>query len=258
MKKILVTGGSGTLGREVVNKLLSQHYETSILTSNPKTVMPDACGIFVGDLAKNTGLKEAVNNKDVIIHCASEPKDSLKVDIEGTLNLTNAADKNKTRHIIYISIVGIDKSDFSFYKIKSAVEDIIEECRIPFTILRVTQFHNFVLNIINNLENSDGIINVPEGMQFQSIDVREVAGYLVDLINEAAYDLLPGRGGPEILDLGEMVKSYLKISGSTNTFRLSKIKSEMNDMFSSGINLIPSSKYGKITWREFLKTQFTL
>ena len=137
-----------------------------------------------------------------------------------------------------------------------AIEDIIEECRIPFTILRVTQFHNFVLNIINNLENFDGIINVPEGMRFQSIDVREVAGYLVELIKESAYGRLPGRGGPEILDLGEMIKSYLEISGSTNTFKLSKIKSEMNDLFSSGINLIPSSKYGKITWREFLKTQF--
>ena len=177
-------------------------------------------------------------------------------DIEGTHNLINATNKNKTRHIIYISIVGIDKSDYPYYKTKSDVENIIQECGIPFTILRTTQFHNLVLNIINSLENLDGIINVPEGMRFQSIDVGEVAGYLVELIKEAAYGLLSGRGGPEIPDIEEMVKSYLEISGSTNTFRLCKIKNERNDMFSSGITLCPSNKYGKITWREFLNTQF--
>ena len=256
MEKVLVTGGSGTLGREVVNELLSQHYETCILTSKENTVMSGNCRIFVGNLEKNTGLKDALNNTDVVIHCASNPKKSLKVDIEGTRNLINAIDRNKTRHIIYISIVGVDKSNYPYYKIKVDVENIIKECGIPFTILRTTQFHNLVLNIISGLETIDGIINVPQGMKFQSIDVGEVAGYLVELIKGDGCGLLPDRGGPEILGIEEIVKSYLEISGLKNTFKLCEIKNERNDMFSSGINLCPSNKYGKISWRQFLLAQF--
>ena len=256
MERVLVTGGSGTLGREVVSRLLSHHYETCILTSKENTVMPGNSRIFVGDLGKNTGLKEALNNIDVVIHCASNPKKSLEVDVEGTRNLINAIDKNKTRHIIYISIVGVDKSNYPYYKTKVAVENMIKEGSIPYTILRTTQFHNLVLNIISGLETIDGIINVPQGMKFQSIDVGEVASYLLELVKENGCGLLPDRSGPEILSIGGMVKSYLEISGQNNSFKLCEIKNERNDMFSSGINLCPSNKYGKISWSQFLQTQF--
>lgn len=254
MEKVLVTGGSGTLGREVVDKLLSQQYETSILTSKENTVMPRGCRIYIGDLEKNTGLKEALENIDIIIHCASNPQNSLKVDIEGTKNLINATNRNRISRIIYISIVGVVKSDYPYYKTKVAVENMIKECGIPFTILRTTQFHNLILNIINGLERINGIINVPEGMKFQSIDVGEVAGYLVEMISEDDCGLLQERGGPEILGIEEMVKSYLEVSGLKNTFKLCEIKNERNDMFSSGINLCPSNNFGKITWRQFLRT----
>lgn len=254
MKNVLVTGGTGTLGREVVNHLLRLRYETSVLTSRQNVSMPQDYRIFKGDLEKDTGLDIALKNADVIIHCASNPKNSLKVDVEGTRNLLKAINRNKTHHLIYISIVGVDKSDYPYYKVKVTVEKMIKECGMPFTILRATQFHSLVLNIITSLQIANGGIIAPEGMRFQSIDVKEVASCLVELVKEKPAGLLPDRGGPEVLRIDEMISDYLNVFRLNYTLQLQKIKNERNDMFSSGVNLCPSNKYGKITWKQFLQS----
>ena len=254
MENVLVTGGTGTLGREVVNRLLSLSYETSVLTSKQNVLMPGGCRIFEGDLEKNTGLDIALKNADVIIHCASNPQNSLKVDVEGTRNLIKAINRNKTHHLIYISIVGVDKSDYPYYKVKVTVEKMIKECGIPFTILRTTQFHNLVLNIITSLQIVNGVIIAPAGIKFQSIDVKEVAAYLVEFVKEKPAGLLPDRGGPEVLRIEEMINDYLDVFRLNYTLQMQKIKNERNDMFSSGVNLCPSNKYGKITWKQFLQS----
>ncbi|HUZ58534.1 MAG TPA: NAD(P)H-binding protein [Hanamia sp.] len=255
MKKVLVTGGTGTLGSEVVKQLLFQQYHTSVLTSRQNPSLPQGCRICNGDLAKNTGLREALQNADIVIHCASNPKSPLETDVRGTRNLMDAIDKNKTHHFIYISIVGIDKSNYPYYKAKSVVEKIIEESGIPFTILRTTQFHNLVLSLIQSFENNDGTILVPSGLRFQSIDVSEVAGYLVAIAKEKPGGLLPDRGGPEILTIEEMTKDYLDFLGRQDALHIKPLESERFDLFRSGINLCPYNKSGKITWKEFLLKQ---
>jgi len=74
MKRVLGTGGTGHLGKHIVECLSEKNYEVSILTSR-KTMFPrDNVSIFKGDLSKNTGLAEAAAEADMIIYCASNSR----------------------------------------------------------------------------------------------------------------------------------------------------------------------------------------
>lgn len=252
--KILVTGGTGTLGREIVHQLLGHTYQVSVLSSQEKPLLPESVEVFKGDLATNVGLQEATENAETIIHCASSPKDAQKIDIEGLQNLLAAIDKNRIQHFIFISIVGIDKSVYPYYQAKNKAEKMISESGIPYSILRTTQFHNLVLNIIQQFVNNSNnrIIQIPQGMRFQSIDAKEVASLLVELVKTGPAGLLPEAGGPQVLTFEEMAHTYLRVFKRTDVLQPMPIKGERYDLFRSGINLCPRNVCGHVTWEEFL------
>jgi uncharacterized protein YbjT (DUF2867 family) len=253
MRNILVTGGTGTLGKVVVNKLVNQNSKVSILSSKENVKFPNGVKLFTGNLETGDGLYEAIKDVEVIIHCASNSKNFQGVDIIGTKNLLGAIN-NKIHHFIYISIVGIDKSDFPYYLAKLEVEEMIQKSGIPYSILRATQFHNLVLFLIKSfqVENGSSII-VPERMKFQTIDIRDVADKLVKLAGENPMGKLSDLGGPQVLDLEEMTKIYLKsIKKEDIKVKFQQVESELYNVFKSGINLCPQNALGKITWEEFL------
>ncbi|HEY5328100.1 MAG TPA: NAD(P)H-binding protein [Mucilaginibacter sp.] len=256
MKTILVTGGTGNLGKEVVHQLINKSYQVSILSSQQNLEFDKAVEIFKGDLGENTGLVEAMADADIIVHCASSPKDPQKIDIEGTGNLLAAIDKNKTRHFIYISIVGVDKSDYPYYQAKYKVEKMIAESGLPYSILRTTQFHSFIYNMIKSFVSDDNSIQIPQGMRFQPIELKEVAVRIVQLVENGATGLLPHTGGPQVLSIEDMVLSYLNIFGLHQIFQPMPIGSPRYDLFRSGINLCPANAVGLTTWEEFLGRQF--
>jgi len=256
--KILVTGGTGTLGQSVVHQLLAQHHQVCVLSSQQNPSLPKGIHIFKGDLAANAGLREATENAAIIIHCASNPKASQKTDIDGIHNLLGAIEKNRAQHFIYISIVDVDKSTYPYYGSKRTVEKIIAESGIPYSILRTTQFHNLVLNIIQQFTSNSNnrIIQIPQGMRFQSIDVNEVASLLIELVKTAPAGLLPNAGGPQVLTFEEMAQAYLDVFKRTDVLQPMPVEGERFDLFRSGINLCPENVCGRITWEEFLHHQF--
>lgn len=77
--EILVTGGTGTLGREVVHQLLDLTHQVSVLSSREKPLLPKSVEVFKGDLAAN--VREATENAEIVIHCASSPIDPHKIDV---------------------------------------------------------------------------------------------------------------------------------------------------------------------------------
>ncbi|WPO77872.1 SDR family oxidoreductase [Flavobacterium sp. KACC 22761] len=256
MNKILITGGNGHLGKYIVDSLLSKGYNPSVLTTQTILSESNRVQFFTGDLVENKGLQEATEGADVIIHCASNPRNFQQTDIKGTKNLLEAIDKNATKHFIYISIVGIDKSDYPYYGAKLEVEKSIINSGIPFTILRTTQFHDFVFNLLKTLEEqnsgNEGFIEIPSGLKFQSIAVNEVADLLISLALEKPKGLLEDCGGPEVFSFEEMVASYLKINRKNRQIKLLESEDIRHKLFTTGINLCPNQKLGKQTWEEFL------
>lgn len=254
MRKIVVTGGTGTLGRQVVNQLLARNKEVDILSSQDNPVVPDRVKVIKGDLVTGKGLQN-LRDANIIIHCASNPKNPQNTDITGTGNLLKTLDKAKMRHFIYVSIAGVDKTDYPYYKVKTTVENLVSESGMPFTTLRATQFHDLVLNMIRSFEVKSGTILVPAGMKFQSIDVNEVALRLVELIEEQPSGLLADMGGPEVLTIEEMVKTWLDITGQKYSIKAEPIEGPRYELFRSGVNLCSGHNYGSITWQEFLVSQ---
>lgn len=258
MKQVLVTGGTGRLGKWVVDYLLQKNLGVSILSTKENLSLKNNITLFKGNLATNSGLSEATAEADMIIHCASNSKSFEQTDINGTRNLLNAISKEKTKHFVYISIVGVDKSGYPYYRAKYTVEKMIAGSGIPYTILRATQFHSFVLTMVQSLikDQSGRVIKIPAGMKFQSVDIREVAKQLVDGLEKDA-GLLPDFGGPEILPFEVMVQIYLTITKTKAVIQPASMEGVRYDLFRSGVNLCPHHAIGKITWQRFLEETIT-
>ncbi|MCM4151122.1 hypothetical protein DHD05_05910 [Arenibacter sp. N53] len=255
MNRVLVTGGTGNLGRVIIQALVRHGYHPTILSNKTNYIPPTGHTILFGDLTEKQSLPDI--NTDVIIHCASNPMDSENVDVKGTEHLIGAIHKDSLRHMIYISIVGVDKSSFSYYTHKRKAENIIENSKIPYTILRLTQFHDFVFHqMIYNLQYEGSLeFKIPKGLEFQSIDHKDAAKFIMELVEKGPLNSTVTLGGPEILSLKVMTEIYLKqIKKDYKVIELSgnMEDNELHGIFRSGINLCPEHRYGSIRWTDFI------
>jgi uncharacterized protein YbjT (DUF2867 family) len=174
--QVLVTGGTGVLGRRVVERLGSEGIRARVFSRSGRP-----CTIR-GDLLTGEGLEPAVQGVDTIIHCASSPfRKARQVDVEGTGRLLEVAAEAGVSHLAYISIVGIDRAtSYPYYRIKLETERVVEAAPVPHTILRATQFYDLVLMVMRFLDRLPLMV-VPRGFLGQPIDAGEVAGRLVEL-----------------------------------------------------------------------------
>lgn len=257
MATVLVTGGTGTLGRAVVSRLLARRQSTRILSHQSSPSVPPEVEVISADLASGIGLREAVAGVDAIIHCASDPRGSSLVDVEGTRSLLQSAGASGSPHFVYISIVGIERSSYSYYKSKRETEVIIEQGHLPWSIVRATQFHDYVLRLIQSFgADTLPVVPVVGGMRFQSIDVGEVADRLVALAEQGPVGHAPDMGGPQVRTIEEMTEAYLRIRGRKATVRSEAPSGDLFEAFRSGINLVPDHAVGTITWEAFLHHVF--
>ncbi len=257
MSNITITGGTGTLGSEIVKQFLEQKQEVSILTTKEKKDIQGNVNIIKGDLTEKNSLEPAFRDAEIVVHCASNPINPQAVDIEGTRNLLAAVNPDRLKHIIYVSIVGVNRSDYPYYVAKYEAEKLILASGFPSTILRATQFHNLVLRrLIEPADQTgDPVIRVPADMRFQSIDIKDISNKIVDLVLNDPTNAILTAGGPEISTLEEMTEVYLDFLGENK-----QIVPDPDDTsfpsFKSGINLCPEHAYGKITWKAFLMNSF--
>jgi len=254
MTTVLVTGGTGTLGREVVKRLLLKQHRTRILSRQSTPPVPAGVEVVTGDFMEGRGLSEAVAGVDAIIHCANLPQSEPMLGVEGTRLLLQTAHASGSPHFIHISIVGIDHSTYPYYAAKRATEEVIEQGPLPWSIVRATQFHDFVLKLIQSFgADTLPVVHVADDMRFQSIDVGEVAAKLVSLVEDHPAGHAPDMGGPQILTIEEMTEAYLRVRGREATVQPEELASGMYDAFRSGINLVPDHAVGTITWEAYLR-----
>lgn len=252
MNKILVTGGTGKFGQEVCKQLIQKGFEVNILSSGKNPDVPYYTKIYSGDLTDISSLNDAVSNSDIIIHCATNPRNSGIVDIEGTKNLLQLANQKQIKHFIYISIVGVDKSSFPYYQSKFEVEKMIQESNLPFSILRATQFHDMILDRFIKPFEEEGSLKIPQKMRFQSIAIEDVAEKLVSLTIESPINKIEIIAGSDVYTIEEMTQIYLEVSGRTDKIEPSLYDQEIHELFRSGVNLCDNCKTEKTTWKDFL------
>ena len=246
--EILVTGGTGALGLLVVARLRGGGRNVRVLSRR------DLPGTIPGDLQTGEGLEEAVEGTRTIVHCASSTTKTRRVDVEGTQRLLRAASLAGVQHVVFISIVGIDRNPyFPYYRSKLEAERIVEQSPVPWTILRATQFHEFVLRSIRFLDRLP-IMPVPKGFLLQPIDTREVANRLVELALSPPAGRVPDIAGPEVGTFADFAKAYFDAYGRDHGILEVPVSGKMGKAFRDGAHLAPEGKYGRTTWEEFLDT----
>ncbi len=251
---ILVTGGTGTLGRLVVARLREAGRAVRVLSRGPH----EAEGIesVRGDLSTGEGAAAAVEGVEIVVHCAG----TAKGDGEKARHLVEAASAAGVRHIVYISVVGadripmagaVDRAMFGYFGSKLAGERVIAESGIPWTTLRATQFFDLTLKTAEALAKLP-VIPVPAGFRFQPVAADEVAARLVELALGPPAGLVPAIAGPRVYDMAELVRGYLRASRKRRLLVRLPVPGKAASAIRDGANLAPDRAVGRRTWEDFL------
>lgn len=252
---ILVTGGTGTLGSQVVSRLRETGRDVRVL-SRKDHQSTDGTEFVTGDLLSQQGIEAAVAGTEIIVHCAG----SGKGDDETTRNLTRAASRAGVRHLVYISVIGtdripvvsaIDRAMFGYFDSKRAAEQVVTDSGLPWTTLRAAQFHDLVLMVARAMARLP-VIPVPSGFRFQPVDSGEVAGRLVELTLGDPVGLVPDMAGPKVYDTAELVRGYLHAHGMRRLMVPVRLPGKAARAVRAGANLAPQRAVGQRTWEEFL------
>lgn len=252
---ILVTGGTGTLGRHVVMQLRQRGHRARILSRSPKGHVDTV----QGDLATGAGIQKALTGMDAIVHAASATTELLKgraTDVAGTRRLLTLARDAKIRHVVFVSIVGMEGVAYPYYKTKLAAEAVVREGIVPWSILRATQFHSFMEFFLRFFSRLPRLAAVPFSWQFQPVDARDVAARLAEAVLHEPRGMLPDFGGPEVCDFKSLAQSWLAARKSGKRLVNLWLPFKFSRQFAEGRLLCPEHKDGTITFEQYLAEKY--
>ena len=269
MTRTLVTGATGTLGSALVPRLTEAgHTVRGASRSPPETGrrdadgsagrdgIPDPDGWVELDLETGDGVERAVADVDVVVHAATDPMgDSEAVDVRGTERLVAAAESGGVDHLVYPSIVGIDEIPYAYYEHKLAAERAVEASDVPETILRATQFHQFVDELIAMVARSP-VWPLPTDFRVQPVDAREVADALVEYARGNPLGRVPPMGGPEVRTGRELVDAYREARGLRRLVVRLPLPRAAAREFRAGTNTCPERTVGATTWEAWLAERY--
>src|SRR5262249_29583491 len=259
---ILVSGGTGTLGRLIVSRLLKAGRNVRVLGRRNREggqgikEGEEAIEFVRGDLATGEGIEAAVEGTEIIVHCAG----SNKRDEDKARHLVRAASRAKARHLLYISVVGadripvvssIDRAMFGDFASKLAGERAVADSGLPWTTLRATQFHELILITARQMARLP-VIPVPAHFHFQPIDAGEVAARLVELALGTPSGLVDDMAGPRVYAMAELLRGYLRASQRRRPIIPVWLPGTAARAIRAGANLSPDRAVGRRTWEEFL------
>lgn len=247
MGDVLVTGGTGGLGAELVPRLLDAGHTVAITSRDASAAAPDGVTVHPVDLASGRGMAEAVDGVDTIVHAASAVRGAKKIEVAGGRHLLEAVGAARP-HLLYVSIVGVDRHPFGYYRAKWAAEQVLEAGEVPLTIQRATQFHTLLYAMLGK-----PISALPFGVTFQPIDTGEVADRLVELVDAGPSGQAEDIGGPEVLHIDDLLSQWADVFGSRPRCFTIPAAGKTLRAFGQGIQTCPDQTYGTITWHQFLE-----
>ncbi|MEQ8676422.1 MAG: NmrA family NAD(P)-binding protein [Aggregatilineales bacterium] len=264
MTRILIAGGTGSLGSAVLDKLSSQDVHLRILSQQPRSdnIAPPI-EWAQGNVITGDGLKKALAKVDIIVNCLGNPRNVYKTDVVGVQHLAEMAKTSDVQHFFHVSIVGIEKIELDYYKHKIAAENAVMQSGVPFSIQRITQFHTLLDSMMSGMQFDESRYTLPIAgdAKFQPIDTRDAAEYIIELLSANVRGKLPDVGGPEILTVTEIAEIYLRAKGITN-FTLTdpengSFPAPAVEGFKQRLNTVPDWRFGEITWQDYVHEHYS-
>lgn len=200
--KIVVIGGSGLIGTKVVNQLRQKGHE--VIAASPATGINTITG---------EGLAETMKGTDIVIDLANSPSFEDKAVLEffqtSGRNLLAAEINAGVKHHLALSIVGVDiMQNLGYMRAKKAQEDLIKQSGVPYTIIRSTQFLEFLPGIAN-LATDGNEVHLSD-VTFQPIASDDVAAFVAKYALAAPINGKVEIAGPERFKMYEVVERYLQ------------------------------------------------
>lgn len=207
-RKILVVGGTGLIGSKLIKLLRDLGHDAT--AASPSKGINSVTG---------EGL-DAMAGVEIVVDVSNSPSFEAKAVLEffekSTTNLTRAAAKFGVKHFVALSVVGTDRlPECAYFVAKHAQEKILIASKVPFTILRATQFFEFVKSIGSNASTAEAIKLPPINMQ--PIVSDDVAAALVPVALSEPVNGVLELAGPEVIRQDELVRQYFAVVGEKHT-----------------------------------------
>ena len=242
--KIAVAGGTGVVGRYVVEVLRAEGHDAVALTRSE--------GV---DLTTGVGLDAALDGADAVVDTANvstlSADDAIRFFETATGNLVAASARAGVSHLVTLSIVGIDRIPHDYYAGKLAQERVVEGSAVPWSLLRATQFHEFASQLFDRAKL--GRLHVAPRARVQPVAAREVGERLAALAVGAPQGRVADLAGPREERLDEMVKAYARRTGHDGWIpSVSLPGAQMKGMRAGYALPQPGATLGRQTFAEWL------
>jgi uncharacterized protein YbjT (DUF2867 family) len=199
--KIVIVGGTGLIGRKLAKTLQSKGHD--VVIASPSTGVDSVTG---------KGVAAALQGADVLVDDANSPSfaddDVMNFFRSSSEHLLSAAKTAGVAHVVALSIVGIDRIEGSGYmRAKHAQEQLIEASGLPYTIVRATQFFEFLEAITNAATEGDTVY--VSTARFQPIAANDVANVLARVATRSPQNGTVDIAGPEAMSMAKFIQTFL-------------------------------------------------
>ncbi|MEW2444569.1 SDR family oxidoreductase [Micromonospora marina] len=244
---ILVTGGTGTIGRHVVPLLRAAGHPVRVLSRRGGRP-GDGVTHMIADLLTGADLDPALHGVSTVLHLAG----GAKGDDRATAHLARAAHRAGVAHLVHISVTGADRVPLAWMRSKLDAERAVTDSGVGWTVLRAAQVHDLVLSMLAAMTRLP-VVPVPGGLRLQPVDAAEVAARLAELTLGAPAGLVPDLAGPDTYGIGELLTGYLAATGKRRARVPVRLPGRAGRAYRDGANLArPGAARGVRTWTDFL------
>jgi len=246
--KVVIIGGTGLIGRKLATKLESAGHQ--VVAAAPSTGVNSLTG---------EGLKEALTGANVVVDVTNSPsfEDNAVMDFfrSSTGNLLSAAAAAGVSHYVALSVVGCDRiRDSGYLQAKLMQEGLIESGGVPFTVLRATQFFEFLKAIADGTTDGNTVHRSPA--RFQPVAADDVAATLAEVATAQPKNGAVELAGPEASGMAEFIQQFLSSTGDER-----KVVADPDAKYFGAVldkdGLAPTGKFiaGRIRFADWVRAQ---
>ncbi|TDC00501.1 NAD-dependent epimerase/dehydratase family protein [Nonomuraea longispora] len=249
--RILVTGATGTLGGALLPALLRAGHQVRALSRKERGSSGRVEWVW-GDLVSGKGVPDAVHGVDAIAHLAtSGPKGRGAVDVPGTHRLLLAAREARVPHLLYTSIVGVDRAAIGHLRHKLEAERLIGESGIGWTVLRATRYQQSLDQRLRAYA-SVPVMLVDRSLPWQPVHTGEVAALAASLLASGPEGREYEFGGPEVMNTEELVRTWLEARNVRRPCLPVHYPGRLYAAQRDGELTTDADSRGIISWRDYL------